>query len=54
MRIVRRLAAMVGGALSRRRMLSRLNEVYAGGMDPVEKRVLIGVKRKAGRMAERW
>jgi hypothetical protein len=52
--ILRRLAAKVRGALSRRRMLNRLNDVYVGGMDPAEKRVLSGIKRKTGRTPERW
>jgi metal-responsive CopG/Arc/MetJ family transcriptional regulator len=34
-------------------MLLQLNDVYAGGMTPVEKRLLRGMKAKARRIAER-
>jgi len=36
-------------------MLDRLNEVYANGMEPAEKRLLKGIKSKVRRTAkERW
>ena len=36
-------------------MLRQLNAVYAGGMEPAEKRLLGGLKAKAGRtVKERW
>jgi metal-responsive CopG/Arc/MetJ family transcriptional regulator len=48
----------VGEFLQRQRreqMLVRLNEVYANGVDPVEKRLLDGVKAKVRSTArERW
>jgi metal-responsive CopG/Arc/MetJ family transcriptional regulator len=54
-----RLFAMaVGDFLRRRReeqMLRRLNEVYAGGAEPAEKRALRGIKAKVRTAAtERW
>ena len=36
-------------------MLLRLNEVYANGMEPAEKRLLKGIKAKVRRtVKERW
>ena len=35
-------------------MLLRLNEVYAGGMEPAEKPLLKGIKAKVRRVKERW
>ena len=48
----------VGDFLQRQRreqMLLRLNEVYANGVEPAEKRLLKGIKAKVRRTAkERW
>jgi hypothetical protein len=54
-----RLFAMaVGDFLQRQRreqMLIRLNEVYAEGMEPVERPLLKGIKAKVRRaVRERW
>ena len=54
-----RLFAMaVGDFLQRQRreqMLLRLNEVYADGMEPVERPLLKGIKAKVRRaVKERW
>ena len=39
----------------RERMLLRLNEVYANGVEPAEKRLLKGIKAKVRRtVKERW
>jgi metal-responsive CopG/Arc/MetJ family transcriptional regulator len=54
----RLFALAVGDFLQRKReeqMLLQLNEVYANGMEPAEKRILKGIKAKAGRtVKERW
>ena len=54
----RLFALAVGDFLQRQRqeqMLRRLNEVYAGGMEPTEKPVLQGIKAKVRRaVRERW
>jgi metal-responsive CopG/Arc/MetJ family transcriptional regulator len=54
----RLFALAVADFLERRRqeqMLHRLNEVYASGMEPAEKRLLKGIKSKVRRAAkERW
>jgi metal-responsive CopG/Arc/MetJ family transcriptional regulator len=48
----------VGDFLQRQRreqMLLRLNEVYANGVEPAEKRLLRGIKAKARRtVKDRW
>ena len=52
------LALAVDDFLKRQRqdqMLIRLNQVYGGGTAPAEKRLLKGIKAKAGRvLKERW
>ena len=54
----RLFALAVGDFLRRQRreqMLLRLNEVYATGVEPPEKRLLEGIKAKVRRTAkERW
>ena len=54
----RLFAQAVGDFLQRRRreqMLLRLNEVYANGAEPAEKRLLKGIKAKVRRtVKERW
>ena len=54
----RLFAQAVGDFLERRRreqMLLRLNEVYATGAEPAEKRLLKGIKAKVrGTVKERW
>ncbi|HWF45988.1 MAG TPA: hypothetical protein VG168_03195 [Bryobacteraceae bacterium] len=54
----RLFALAVGDFLQRQRreqMLLRLNEVYAGGIEPAEKRLLRGIKAKIRRtVKERW
>jgi predicted transcriptional regulator len=54
----RLFALAVGDFLQRQRreqMLVRLNEVYAEGMEPDEKRLLKGIKAKVRRaVKERW
>jgi metal-responsive CopG/Arc/MetJ family transcriptional regulator len=54
----RLFALAVGDFLQRQRreqMLLRLNEVYAGGIEPAEKRLLKGIKAKTRRtVKERW
>ena len=54
----RLFALAVGDFLQRRRrdqMLLRLNEVYADGVEPAERRLLKGIKAKVRRTAkERW
>ena len=54
----RLFALAVGDFLQRQRheqMLHQLNEVYAGGVEPAEKRRLKGIKAKVRRAAkERW
>jgi predicted transcriptional regulator len=51
-------ALAVGDFLRRQRreqMLLRLNEVYANGMEPAEKRLLKGIKTRVRRtVKERW
>ena len=51
-------ALAVGDFLQRQRreqMLLRLNEVYADGVEPAERRLLKGIKAKVRRTAkERW
>jgi metal-responsive CopG/Arc/MetJ family transcriptional regulator len=51
-------ALAVGDFLRRQRreqMLRRLNEVYANGMEPAEKRLLKGIKTRVRRtVKERW
>ena len=54
----RLFALAVGDFLQRQRrehMLLRLNEVYASGMEPAEKRLLKGIKARVRRtVKERW
>jgi Arc/MetJ family transcription regulator len=54
----RLFALAMGDFLQRQRreqMLRRLNQVYAGGSEPGEERLLKGIKAKAGRaLKERW
>ena len=54
----RLFALAVGDFLQRQRqerMLRRLNEVYAGGLEPGEKGLLKGIKAKVRRtVKERW
>jgi len=54
----RLFALAVGDFLQRRRreqMLLRLNEIYAGGIEPAETRLLKGIKAKVRRaVKERW
>jgi metal-responsive CopG/Arc/MetJ family transcriptional regulator len=54
----RLFALAVGDFLQRQRrerMLLRLNEVYASGVEPAEKRLLKGIKAKVRRtVKERW
>jgi hypothetical protein len=54
----RLFALAVGDFLARQRgeeMLRRLNEVYASGIEPAEKRLLKGIKAKVRPAAkERW
>ena len=54
----RLFAVAIGEFLQRRRreqLLQRLNEVYADGMEPAEKRVVKGIKARARRtVKERW
>jgi hypothetical protein len=54
----RLFALAVGDFLQRQRreqMLLRLNEVYAEGMEPAERRLLKGIKAKVRRaVKERW
>ena len=54
----RLFALAVGDFLERQRkeeMLRRLNEVYADGAEPAERRLLRGLKAKVGRqLTERW
>jgi len=54
----RLFALAVGGFLKRQRreeMLLRLNEVYANGVDPAEKRLVAGIKHKLRPpVKERW
>jgi metal-responsive CopG/Arc/MetJ family transcriptional regulator len=54
----RLFALAVGDFLQRQRqeqMLLRLNEVYANGVEPAEKRLLKGIKVKVRRtLKERW
>ncbi|HEX4228018.1 MAG TPA: hypothetical protein VHZ07_05065 [Bryobacteraceae bacterium] len=54
----RLFALAVGDFLQRQRreqMLLRLNEVYAGGIEPAEKRLLKEIKAKTRRtVKERW
>ena len=54
----RLFALAVGDFLQRQRqerMLLRLNEVYANGVEPAEKRLLKGIKAKVRRtVKERW
>ena len=54
----RLVALAVGDFLQRQRqerMLLRLNEVYANGVEPAEKRLLKGIKAKVRRtVKERW
>ena len=54
----RLFALAVGDFLQRQRrdqMLLRLNEVYADGVEPAERRLLKGIKAKVRRTAkERW
>ena len=39
----------------REQMLLRLNEVYAGGLEPAEKELLKGIKERVGRtVKDRW
>ncbi len=54
----RLFALAVGEFLKRQRreeMLRRLNEVYANGVDPAEKRLVAGIKNKLRpAVKERW
>jgi metal-responsive CopG/Arc/MetJ family transcriptional regulator len=54
----RLFALAVGDFLQRHHqqdMLRRLNEVYRGGLEPAEKRLLKGIKAKVHRaVRERW
>lgn len=54
----RLFAVAIGDFLERRQqdqMLLRLNEVYAKGVEPAAKRLLKGIKAKAGAtIKERW
>jgi len=54
----RLFALAVGDFLQRQRreqMLLRLNEVYANGVEPAEKRLLRGIKAKVRRtVKDRW
>ena len=54
----RLFALAVGDFLQKQRreqMLRQLNEVYAGGLDATERRLLKGIKAKVrGNVKERW